>query len=140
MTRILGVSIAAALMLAASGTVLADSAGVVGITHFPQRDGQQLYTTICQGCHMPNGKGATGAGTYPSLAADPKLQGAAYPIEMVIYGNKAMPGFGGFLDDAQVAAVVGYVRTHFGNHYQDKVTADSVKPLRQPNYQYFTLD
>jgi len=32
--------------------------------------------------------------------------------------------------DAQVAAVVSYVRTHFGNVYKDKVSADQVKGLR----------
>ena len=51
-----------------------------------------------------------------------------------------MPGFGGFLDDAQVAAVVEYVRTHFGNNYTDKISADDVKLLRQPGDQYHTLD
>jgi mono/diheme cytochrome c family protein len=59
---------------------------------------------------------------------------------MVLYGQKDMPGFGGVPDDAQVAAVVNYVQTHFGNNYDGKVTAGDVKALRQPNYRYFTLD
>ena len=32
--------------------------------------------------------------------------------------------------DAQVADVVNYIRSHFGNNYTDKLTADDVKPLR----------
>ena len=34
------------------------------------------------------------------------------------------------MSDDQVAAVVNYVRTHFGNHYDDAVTKDEVKAAR----------
>ena len=40
------------------------------------------------------------------------------------------PGFGEFLDDAQVAAVINYARSQFGNDYTDAVTADDVKAVR----------
>jgi mono/diheme cytochrome c family protein len=122
------------------GAALADSAGTVGLKAFPQRDGRALYAAICQGCHMPDAKGAVGAGAYPALAADPRLASAGYPIYMVLYGRNAMPGFGGLLDDAQVAAVVDYVRTHFSNDYKDAVSPAEVKALRQPGYLYFSLD
>ena len=36
--------------------------------------------------------------------------------------------------DEQVAAVVNYVRTHFGNHYRDAVTADNVKAVRSDTW------
>ena len=42
----------------------------------------------------------------------------------------AMPGFGWALSDDQVAAVVNYVRSHFGNAYTDEVTAADVKAAR----------
>ena len=35
---------------------------------FSETSGEELFTNVCQGCHMPDGKGAAGAGTYPSLA------------------------------------------------------------------------
>ena len=41
-----------------------------------------------------------------------------------------MPQFGGQMDDEQIAAVVNYVRTHFGNNYQDALTAADVKATR----------
>ena len=41
-----------------------------------------------------------------------------------------MPPFGRQLDDEQVAAVVNYVRTHFGNDYRDNVSAADVKAAR----------
>jgi mono/diheme cytochrome c family protein len=90
--------------------------------HFQQQDGAALYRAICQGCHMPNAKGAAGAGTYPALAANPNLAAAGYPVLVVMNGQKGMPGFARMLSDAQVAAVVNYVRTHFGNAYRDDVT------------------
>jgi mono/diheme cytochrome c family protein len=41
-----------------------------------------------------------------------------------------MPPVGAMMSDDQVAAVVNYVRTHFGNQYQDTVTAEDVKRVR----------
>jgi mono/diheme cytochrome c family protein len=42
-----------------------------------------------------------------------------------------MPPLGDMLSDEQVAAVVNYVRTHFGNNYSDAATADDVKAVRR---------
>ena len=41
-----------------------------------------------------------------------------------------MPPFARLMSDDQVAAVVNYVRTHFGNEYTDAVTAEDVKNAR----------
>ncbi len=79
---------------------------------------------------MPDGSGAVGAGTYPSLQKDSKLEAAGYPVYVVVRGQKAMPPIGAMMSDDQVAAVVNYLRTHFGNQYQDAVTADDVKRVR----------
>jgi mono/diheme cytochrome c family protein len=94
--------------------------------------GEQIFTHICQGCHMPDAKGAIGAGHYPALAANPKLASGAYPAVMVMNGRGGMPSFAMLLNDQQVADVVNYVRTHFGNHYTDALTADQVKAFRPP--------
>ncbi|MEE7566238.1 cytochrome C biogenesis protein CcdA, partial [Xanthomonas sp. Kuri4-3] len=69
-------------------------------------------------------------GEYPALAGNPKLAAAPFVTMMVVDGRGGMPGFGGMLNDQQVAEVVAYVRTHFGNAYPDAVTADDVKPFR----------
>ncbi len=42
-----------------------------------------------------------------------------------------MPAFGEVMSDDQVAAVVNYVRTHFGNFYQDAVTTEDVRAARR---------
>ena len=98
---------------------------------FAERSGEALYANVCQACHMPDGKGATGAGTYPSLADDKNLEAAGYPVAVVVNGQRGMPPIGEMMNDDQVAAVVNYVRTHFGNHYQDAVTAADVKAVRR---------
>lgn len=93
-------------------------------------DGEAIYRSVCQGCHMPEGQGAAGAGAYPALANNPRLENAGYPLALVLRGQRAMPPVGTFLDDAQVAAVVGFIRTHFGNDYREPLTAEDVKALR----------
>ena len=97
---------------------------------FMQRDGEVIYRTVCQGCHMAAAQGAVGAAAYPALANDPKLAAAGYSVLVVVNGSKDMPPFGTLLDDEQVAAVVNYVRSHFGNSYRDPVSPADVRSAR----------
>jgi len=97
---------------------------------FPFQGGEAIYKGVCQGCHMADAKGAVGAGAYPALAKNTNLETAAYPVSIVLKGQKAMPFFGLQLNDQQIADVVNYVRTHFGNKYKDKVKPEDVKALR----------
>jgi mono/diheme cytochrome c family protein len=104
-----------------------------GITRVPKPvTGEQVYGAVCQACHMADAKGATGAGTIPALASNPRLAGAAYPITIVSGGKGAMPGFSGMLTNAQMAEVIGYVRTHFGNAYPKPVTEADVAKIAKP--------
>ncbi|MFT3907569.1 MAG: cytochrome c [Steroidobacteraceae bacterium] len=127
-----------ALMLLSVGASAASAADAPGAdpsfadpNRFVSKDGAYLYRAICQGCHMPDGRGATGAGVYPALAGNPKLASPLYPALLVVGGLRAMPSFAAMLDDEQVAAVVNYVRTHFGNQYGDELQSASVKALRK---------
>jgi mono/diheme cytochrome c family protein len=98
---------------------------------FVEMSGEELFNNVCRGCHMSDGTGASGAATYPSLAKNQNLQSSGYPITLVVRGQRAMPPFGDMMNDDQVAAVVNYVRTHFGNNYRDAVTAKDVKDARR---------
>jgi mono/diheme cytochrome c family protein len=98
---------------------------------FAEMTGEELYANVCQGCHMSDAKGAAGAGTYPSLAGDSNLEVGFYPVSVVVNGQRGMPRLGAMLSDDQVAAVVNYLRTHFGNSYRDAVTAEDVKAARR---------
>jgi mono/diheme cytochrome c family protein len=88
--------------------------------------GAQIYEQQCVACHKADGKGEPT--TYPPLAGARSLtvQSAINPIRIVLNGGyppstggnprpHGMPPFGAFLSDAEVAAVVSYVRTSWGN-------------------------
>jgi mono/diheme cytochrome c family protein len=98
---------------------------------FAEMSGETLFARVCQGCHMADARGATGAGTYPSLAGNGNLESSGYPVEIVVNGQRGMPPLGWMMSDDQVAAVVNYLRTHFGNSYKDTVTATDVKSARR---------
>jgi len=106
-------------------------ASLLGSPRFAAQDGESLYKSVCAACHMPNAMGGSGAGFYPALAKNDKLAVSAYPVMMVMNGKGGMPPLGEDMTDAQVAAVVTYVRTHFGNSYTDPVSLDEVKQVRE---------
>ena len=127
---------AALISLAAMAGARADTAQDMGAgamnrnAPYNFQGGEAVFKNICQGCHMANAEGAVGAGMYPALAKNAKLEVAGYPVAVIVHGQKAMPPFGGLLSDQQIADVVNYVRTHFGNSYKDKVTPADVKAQR----------
>jgi len=120
---IIGLAIAAI-----AAPAVADEPGGATKTEAPVT-GEQVYTQVCQACHMANAKGGQGAAVIPALAANPRLAVAAYPIAMVVNGRGAMPGFTDILNPTQIANVVGYVRTHFGNAYTQPVTPQEVAKI-----------
>jgi len=111
----------------------------------PLAGGADIYSHICQGCHMAQGQGAVGAGHYPKLAGNSALVSWQYVALTVLNGKKGMPAFGlpgdppifpfgaARLSDAQVADVVNYVRCHFGNKWKGNVTADQIAALPHPS-------
>jgi mono/diheme cytochrome c family protein len=98
---------------------------------FVEMSGEELYVNVCRGCHMMDAMGASGAGSFPSLVANRNLEASGYAIDLVLNGRRAMPPFGEMMSDDQIAAVVNYLRTHFGNSYEDAVTAKDVKAARR---------
>ena len=118
--------------LMGSATAFAADAPILSTSgKFEEQTGEALFSQVCQGCHMAQGQGAHGAGAYPALSTNPKLGAKVYPVYMVASGQGGMPGFKKYMDDQQIAAVVNYVRTHFGNQYPDTVTAEEVRVLTQ---------
>jgi mono/diheme cytochrome c family protein len=133
----------AALALAAGFAARADDSGAITrAASDSAAGGAQTYAHICQGCHMPEGQGAVGAGHYPKLAGNTALVSWQYVALTVLNGKNGMPAFGAAADqsffgsphlsDAQIADVVNYVRSHFGNHWKDKATSTQVAALPHP--------
>ncbi|MDP4624505.1 MAG: c-type cytochrome [Akkermansiaceae bacterium] len=105
------------------------------------QDGEQLYTLYCSACHGADGKGATG-GAFPPLAKSPWLKGDGQrAIKVVLNGlegpiqvlgkdyNLAMPPQGALLPDDQLAAILTYVRSAWGNN-ESAITPNLVKSVR----------
>jgi cytochrome c6 len=81
----------------------------------PQPSGRDLYLHACADCHHANGAGAPG--DYPALIHDPLVTGApTLGARIVLEGSGPMPNFDEQLTDAQIAAVLTYVRSSFGNN------------------------
>jgi mono/diheme cytochrome c family protein len=106
-----------------------DTAGSATATAAKPVTGEQVYQQVCQACHMADAKGGKGAGEIPALAKNPKLEEPGYPVGMIIQGRGAMPPLTDILSPAQTAAVVTYLRTHFGNHYRGAVSEADVKAM-----------
>lgn len=131
MTRACMVGIAASLVLVAGAAPAQNAQRTFSSGYrFVEMSGEELYNNVCRGCHMMDAKGATGAGSYPSLVANPNLMAATYPVTVVVRGRRGMPPFGDMMSDDQVAAVVNYLRTHFGNSFSDVVTSRDVRDAR----------
>src|SRR5437763_1684947 len=77
--------------------------------------GEKIYQT-CAACHQPNGKGNPPA--FPPLAGSKIVNGPKEGhIDMVLKGKPgtAMQAFGTQLSDTDIAAVISYERSSFGN-------------------------
>jgi mono/diheme cytochrome c family protein len=98
---------------------------------FSEQGGADLFRNVCAACHQPDAGGAVGAGAYPPLAQDKNLVSTDFILAALFGGLKDMPPVGSMMSDAQVADVVNYVRTHFGNAYPDAVSAEDVSAARR---------
>ena len=86
--------------------------------------GKEVYAKICTTCHQPDGRGMTGV--FPPLAqSDFLMHDSERAIRVLLEGlqgpitvngqtfNGVMPNFS--LSDKEIASVLSYVRSNFGN-------------------------
>lgn len=123
-----------------AGLLLAHSNGKVMADQSP--DGKAVFQLNCAACHRPNGEGG---GPYPPLAKNPGVNAvdSAALIQTVLNGRTGpitvngtqyggnMPSWRNDLSDAQIAAVLTYVRSAWGNS-APAVSADQVAAARAP--------
>jgi len=102
--------------------------------------GQAIYEALCLNCHQASAQGLTGV--YPPLAKSEWVAGDAQTLIRITmhglsgptkvlgqdYGLVPMPPMG--LDDQQLADVLTYVRSAFGNS-APAVKAEEVKAVRE---------
>jgi len=94
--------------------VAAALAACAGLSHADGMDGKSLFAKNCAACHQPSGRGIPGA--FPALAGNAFVQGAPAAVATVLLkGRGGMPDFSGSLDDGEIAHVLTYVRSSWGN-------------------------
>jgi len=76
--------------------------------------GATIYATKCASCHKADGKGT---GPFPALAgaADVTAKNPSAMIGVLLHGKGLMPGYKSSLSDTDVAAVLTYIRSSWGN-------------------------
>lgn len=93
-------------------------------------DGRALFLDNCAACHQVTGKGVPGA--FPALDGSKVANGPAPAMAAVVLnGRGGMPAFRDELSDADLAAVMTYVRSSWSNK-ASAVTASLVTPVRRP--------
>lgn len=103
-------------------------------------DGQKIYETRCMSCHQINGQGITGV--FPPLIESEWVVGDKGRLIRIVLGgisgevevngvtySGAMPPWNTFLNDAQIAALLTYIRSTWGND-ADAITHDEVARVR----------
>ena len=103
-------------------------------------NGAQIFAANCAACHQATGKGLPGV--FPPLAGSPWVTGDPQTVsqivlhgmngEIEVQGTKykgAMPAFAEQLSDAEMAAVLSYVRSAWGNAGAP-IEAEAVKASR----------
>lgn len=101
--------------------------------------GQAVYGQYCAACHQGSGSGVPG--TFPPLTGPVTNGDAHFAARIVLYGlqgrttvkgqsySTPMAGFASRMSDAQIADVLTYIRSSFGNS-SSAVTEDVVKDER----------
>ena len=79
--------------------------------------GQEIYRNLCEGCHGAEGREQPGA--TPNIAGAPSVVGPpGVPIRVLLHGKEGpvglMPAHGDTLNDADIAAVLTYIRRAWG--------------------------
>ncbi len=91
--------------------------------------GAEIYGTQCAACHQGEGQGIEGM--FPALAGSSIAIGPAVDhIKTVLNGKNLMPAFKEQLNNADLAAVITYERSKWGNY--EKVTAEGNADVVQP--------
>ena len=89
--------------------------------------GAAVYNANCSSCHQSNGKGQAGA--FPPLAGNAVVTGPADKVIHIVKDgltgsikvgvqtyNGQMPAWKGSLKSSDIAAVISYIRSSWGNH------------------------
>lgn len=93
-----------------------------------QEDGEKLFLANCAECHQRDGQGINNI--YPALAGSETVTGSGIDVALVlIIGRGEMPSFKDALSNAEMAAIINYVRNSWGNS-GELVDAEDIQQAR----------
>ena len=93
--------------------------------------GEQLYNDNCAACHQKAGQGIPGA--FPALKGDKIVLGDKKILTIVVLnGRGGMPAFKDSLNDGDLATIMTYVRSAWGNKAKPVAAADFAKARTGP--------
>lgn len=105
-----------------------------------RQDGAEIYQLRCMSCHQANGGGVPGV--FPPLTGTDWVTGDEEVLIRIILNGMtgeikvddyvytgAMPPWGSFLSDEEMAALLTYIRTEWSNE-SDSVAAETVAEVR----------
>lgn len=117
-----------AAMVIVAGFAAAATAPSRAQSPAPAADGKALFLKNCAACHQATGKGIPGA--FPALAGSKFVTGEHADVATVLLkGRGGMPDFSENISDADMAAILTYVRSSWGNK-ADALTEAEVLKLR----------
>lgn len=117
-----------ALIKTAMVLVAAFAAAASAPSHAQEMDGKALFLKNCAACHQATGKGIPGA--FPALAGSKFVQGKGAEVATVLLkGRGGMPDFSDSLSDRDIATVLTFVRSNWGNK-SDGLSEAEVVALR----------
>lgn len=93
--------------------------------------GEQLYNDNCAACHQKAGQGIPGA--FPALKGDKIVLGDQKVLTFVVLtGRGGMPAFKDSLSDGELASIMTYVRSAWGNKGKPIAPVDFAKARTGP--------
>ena len=118
----------------------------------PPRSGAQIFASSCSSCHQSNGQGS--GRLYPPLAGSEWVVGESdILIRIVMHGIKGkitvkgqtydniMSPWGGILSSEEMANLLTYIRSSWGNS-ASPISVDDVLKVKEshPNQSFWTVD
>nr|WP_255719641.1 cytochrome c [Pelomonas sp. P8] len=126
-----------------SGELVGAKNATAGGAAHAKVDGGALFASMCVACHQASGQGLPGV--FPPLAGSEWVRGKDTTVaaillhgingQLTVKGNVyngAMPSFGEQLSDEQIAAVLSYIRSQWGNA-ASPITTETVAVAREAN-------
>lgn len=122
-----------AIVLAVIGSLALDPAATRaqerrdGLVAALLAEGEAAFPHTCAACHGADGGGRIGPPLRNNTASVRGL------VRVLQFGRGPMPPLGAGMSDREIAAVLSYIRTSWGNDYGPVLPAE-IAPHRQPTY------